>query len=185
MWSLARPEGVLEMLGVILGLVAALAIGVAAIGIIFVLGMRAKSPIVQGAIIWLGKHAFNRVQLKTAGTPGAYAAIIRHRGRVSGEAYETPVGAFAMDDTILIALPYGRSNWARNVLAAGEATLVFEGETFGVDSPEMIPLSTVETVFEPREQRMHRIFGVTDVLRLRRVQEPRTAPAARAMGVAA
>ena len=49
----------------------------------------------------------------------------------------------------------------------------------------MIPMSTVETVFEPREQRMHRIFGVTDVLRLRRVQERRTAPAARAMGVAA
>lgn len=156
------------MFVVVLGLVAALALGVAVIGLIFVLGMRTKSPIVQGGIIWLGKHAFNRVQLKTAGTAGAYAAIIRHRGRVSGEAYETPVGAFAMGDTILIALPYGRSQWSRNVLASGTATLVFEGETFQVDSPELIPLSTVETVFAPREQRMHRIFGVTDVLRLHR-----------------
>ena len=157
------------MFDVVLGLIAALALGVAAISLIFVLGMRTKSPIVQGGIIWLGKHAFNKVQLKTAGTPGAYAAIIRHRGRVSGEAYETPVGAFAMGDTILIALPYGRSQWSRNVLASGSATLVFEGETFQVDSPELIPLSTVETVFAPREQRMHRIFGVTDVLRMHRV----------------
>jgi len=159
------------MFGVVLGLVAALVLGVGVIGLIFVLGMRAKSPIVQGAIIWLGKHAFNKIQLKTAGTPGAYAAIIRHRGRVSGQAYETPIGAFAMGDTILIALPYGRSNWSRNVLASGSATLVFEGETFEVDSPELIPLSDVETVFEPREQRMHRIFGVTDVLRLHRVDD--------------
>ena len=164
------------MFGVVLGLIAALVLGVAAIGLIFVLGMRAKSPIVQGAIIWLGKHGFNRIQLKTAGTPGAYAAIIRHRGRVSGQTHETPVGAFAMGDTILIALPYGRSNWARNVLAAGTATLVFEGETFGVDSPELIPLTDVETVFAPREQRMHRIFGVEDVLRLRRVDRVVPAP---------
>ena len=54
------------------------------------------------------------------------------------------------------------------MLDGGSATLVFEGETFQVDSPELIPLSTVETVFVPGEQRMHRIFGVTDVLRLRR-----------------
>jgi hypothetical protein len=159
------------MFGMVLGLIAALVLGVAAVGIVFVLGMRAKSPIVQGAIIWLGKHAFNKVQLRTAGTPGAYAGIIRHRGRVSGQAYETPVGVFATGDTILIALPYGRSNWARNVLADGSAVLVHEGETFGVGSPELIPLATVETVFAPREQRMHRIFGVTDVLKLRRVDD--------------
>ena len=38
-----------------------------------------------------------------------------------------------------------------------------------MDSPALIPLSTVETVFVPGDQRMHRIFGVKDVLRLRRV----------------
>ena len=88
------------MFGVILGLSAALVLAVSAVGLVFVLGMRAKSPIVQGAIIWLGKHAFNKVQLRTAGTPGAYAAIIRHRGRVSGTAYETPVGVTATRRTV-------------------------------------------------------------------------------------
>ena len=157
------------MLGLVLGLAGAIIVGAAAIGVVFVLGMRAKSPRVQGAVIWLGKHAFNRVQMRTAGTPGAYAAIVRHRGRGSGQAYETPVGAVAFADGFLISLPYGRSNWARNVLAAGAAVLVYEGEAFDVDSPEIIPLTTVETVFAPGDQRMHRIFGVTDVLRLRRL----------------
>jgi hypothetical protein len=157
------------MPGVIFGLAGALIVAVAAIGVVFVMGMRAKSPLVQGAVIWLSKVAINRVQLRTAGTPGAYAALIRHRGRVSGQAYATPVGAVATDDGFLISLPYGRSNWARNVLASGTATLTHEGASYDVGSPEIIPLSTVERAFAPGDQRMHRIFGVTDVLRLRRV----------------
>ena len=91
---------------------------------------------------------------------------------------------FALDGTILIALPYGRSNWARNVLASGTATLVFEGETFPVDSPELIPMASVETVFAAREQRMHRIFAVTDVLRLRRVDAMAVTPTVAAIAVA-
>ncbi len=157
------------MLGMIVGLAGALIVTVAVVGLVFVLGMRAKSPIVQGAVIGLGKHGFNKIQLKTAGRPGAYAGIIRHTGRTSGRAYETPVGVVAIDDRFLISLPYGRSNWARNVLANGSAVLVFEGVTYDVDSPEIIPLATVATAFSRSDQRMHRIFGVTDVLRLRRV----------------
>lgn len=157
------------MFGLILGVAGALIVGVALVGAIFVVGMRTKSPIVQGAVIWLGKHVFNGRQMRTAGTPGAYAGIIRHCGRVSGQAYETPVGATVFEDGFIISLPYGRSNWARNVLAAGSATLVHEGQTFKVDEPEIIPVSMVARAFSAGDQRMHRIFGVTDVLRLRRV----------------
>lgn len=157
------------MFGVIVGVAGALLMAVAVVGLVFVLGMRSKSRLVQGAVIGLGKHGFNKIQLRTAGTPGAYAGIIRHTGRTSGRAYETPVGVVAQEDAFLISLPYGRSNWARNVLANGSAALVFEGVTYDVDSPEIIPLTTVETAFAPMDQRMHRIFGVTDVLRLRRV----------------
>ena len=157
------------MLGVIVGLAGALVVSVAVVGLVFVLGMRSKSRLVQGAVIGLGKHGFNKIQLKTAGNPGAYAGIIRHTGRTSGRAYETPVGVVATDGGFLISLPYGRSNWARNVLANGSAVLVFEGVTYDVDSPDIIPLANVATAFAPMDQRMHRIFGVTDVLRLRRV----------------
>lgn len=154
------------MVGVILGFVGAL---IVAIGVVFVLGMRAKSPLVQGAVIALGKHGFNRIGLRTAGQAGTSTARIHHRGRTSGRMYETPVGAVATDDGFLISLPYGlRSQWLRNVLASGSATLDHDGHSYEVGEPEMIPLKTVETLFGSGDQTMHRIFDVRQVLRLRR-----------------
>jgi hypothetical protein len=111
----------------------------------------------------------NPAQMRTAGTPGAYAGIIRARGRVSGRLIETPVGIVATDDAFLIALPYGtRAQWLRNVLAAGEATLVHEGGTHAVDHPELIQTSTVAHLFSPSDQRLFRMMRVNDCLRLRR-----------------
>ena len=160
------------MFGLILGIAGALILTMAAIGVVFVLGMRTRSPLVLGAVIWLTKHVFNPIGMKTAGQPGAYAARIIHRGRTSGRMYETPVGAVATADGFLISLPYGlKSNWLRNVLASGSATLVHEGHTYQVDQPEMIPLQSVEKAFGSSDQTMHSVFGLTEVLRLRRVEE--------------
>ena len=39
----------------------------------FFLGMRSKNPIVLGAVIWVSKTWLNKSQMRTAGTPGAYA----------------------------------------------------------------------------------------------------------------
>ena len=167
------------MLQVILTVAGILALAAVSISVLFVLGMRAKSPLVQVPIIWLGKHQFNKIALRTAGTPETGTSIVRHRGRTSGRTFETPVGVMATDDGFLIALPYGRrSNWLRNVLADGGATLVHHGETVEVEAPEIVPMSSVETAFAPREQRMHRIFHVTDALHLRRVASNEMAAAA-------
>jgi deazaflavin-dependent oxidoreductase (nitroreductase family) len=137
----------------------------------FFLGMRSKNPIVLGAVIWVSKVWFNKSQMRTAGTPGAYAGIIRHVGRVSGRAYETPVSPVATDDGYAIALVYGnRTSWLRNVLASGHATLVTEGETWEVDRPELVPMGTVERWFPAGEVRSLRRMRVVDALRLRRVR---------------
>jgi hypothetical protein len=136
-----------------------------------VLGLRFKSPLILGFLIWLAKRFMNPAQMRTAGTPGAYAGIIRARGRVSGRLIETPVGIVATDDGFLIALPYGtRAQWLRNVLAAGEATLVHEGGTYAVDHPELIETSTVAKLFSPSDQRLFRMMRVNDCLRLRRAE---------------
>ena len=87
----------------------------------FFFGMRSKNPIVLGAVIWVSKVWLNKSQMRTAGTPGAYAGIVRHVGRVSGRAYETPVSPVPTDDGYAIALVYGnRTSWLRNVLASGQ-----------------------------------------------------------------
>ena len=132
---------------------------------------RAKSPLILRPLIWLGKHGFNRVQMRTAGSPGAYAGIVRHRGRVSGRAYETPVGIIATEDGFLVTLPYGtQASWLRNVLAAGEAEFVTEGATYRVDQPELVPMRDVASRFSAADQRLTRVLAIDDCLRVRRVE---------------
>lgn len=89
-----------------------------AIGIVFMVGMRTKSPPVLHAVRRFNRAFTNPRAMKKAGTPGAYASVIRHVGRTTGRPYETPVEAFATDDGFLIALPYGSdADWLKNVLA--------------------------------------------------------------------
>jgi deazaflavin-dependent oxidoreductase (nitroreductase family) len=140
-----------------------------AIGIVFVAGMRTKSPRVLDPVRRTSR-AMKPLALKSAGTPGAYASVIRHAGRTTGRAYETPVGAMATDDGFVIALPYGpNTDWLKNVLASGSAIIVDEGYTYGVDRPEVVPIAEAGRYFTPQDQRAHRLFGVEQCLRVRRL----------------
>jgi deazaflavin-dependent oxidoreductase (nitroreductase family) len=135
----------------------------------FVFGMRAKSPVVLRAVRRFNRRFVNPRQMKTAGRPGAYAGVIRHVGRRSGRFYETPVGPFATGGGFVIALPYGTSsNWVKNVLAAGAATLVIEGQTYEVEQPQVVSLSDVLDVLPSKERRNLRLFRVEQALRARR-----------------
>jgi deazaflavin-dependent oxidoreductase (nitroreductase family) len=137
-------------------------------GIVFVTGMRAKSPAVVNGVRKLGR-AMRPLAIKSAGGPGASASVVHHVGRTSGRSYSTPVGAVPTDDGFVIALPYGLSaDWLKNVLASGSATITHDGSTSNVDRPEVIPLSAVEHQFSPNDQRAHRLFGVDQCLRVRR-----------------
>ena len=144
---------------------------VAAVGIVFVAGMRAKSPIVLNAVRRSGRVRRSRFVLKSSGTPGGIASVIRHVGRTSGRLYETPVQAVATDGELVIALPYGpTTDWVRNVVAAGSATIVHEGVTYDVDRPEVVAMSVVALRFAPEDQRTHRLFRVEQALLLRQTE---------------
>ena len=76
---------------------------------------------------------------------GAYAwllppwAIVLHRGRRSGREYRTPLLAFKRDRTLIIALLYGeRSEWLRNLNAAGDGYVIRGGRTLKVGPPRVI-----------------------------------------------
>lgn len=151
----------------------ALVVTGATLGILFLVGMRRKSPVALRGVIALSRALINPRQMRTAGQPGAYAAIIRHRGRVSGRSYETPIGAVATDGGFVVMLPYGRANWTRNVLAAGAAILVHEGATVDVVDPEVVPLASVADTLSASDKRMARLFRVDEALRLRRADAVR------------
>ena len=159
----------------IAGILGGLLFALLALGTVFLVSMRTKFPPVLTAVRRMNRAVWNPQALKTAGEPGATASVIRHVGRTSGTPYETPIGPYTADDGFVIALPYGSSpDWLKNVLAAGSALIVHEGNTYRVDRPELIP-SAVALVHVPRsEQRSLRLFGVDEFLRVRRVesQEP-------------
>jgi deazaflavin-dependent oxidoreductase (nitroreductase family) len=155
-------EKVLVAIGVV-------AVGVAAFFVAFLLGMRARSPRVLNTVRRVNRAFFNKMQMRSAGTPEAYAAVVHHRGRGSGTPYETPVGAEPTEDGFVIAMVYGtNSDWLKNVLAAGEAEITSEGETVAVDRPEVVPVDHVIDYFPAKTRRSLHRFGVTDAVRVRR-----------------
>lgn len=140
-----------------------------AVGVVL-LGVRHRYPPVVDAVRRFARDVGNPRLLKSAGRPGANAAILRHVGRTSGKSYETPVTAILTPGGFVIALPYGpTTDWLKNLTAAGSAALVHDGRTHVVDHPEVVPLHEAAQDFSPGERRMLRLFGVDECLRLHSV----------------
>jgi deazaflavin-dependent oxidoreductase (nitroreductase family) len=66
-------------------------------------------------------------------------ATIKHRGRKSGKAYETIVTAYRKGNLVAIALGHGKTDWVKNVLAAGEADLHFIRRDVHLVNPRIVP----------------------------------------------
>jgi deazaflavin-dependent oxidoreductase (nitroreductase family) len=157
------------MAAVVVRTARALIAGLALLGAVFVLGMRRKwAPVLKA--VRRSSRATQDIALRTAGTSGADASIIRHVGRRSGRSYETPVRAVRTQDGFAVALPYGTTaDWLKNVLADGAATIAYDGQAYSVDEPRVIPLAEVSSAFSASNRRAHRLFGVTQCLVVRRV----------------
>ena len=123
------------------------------------------------AIRRLNRRVTNPRVMKTAGRPGASASVIRHKGRISGKPYETPVGVIETGDDLLITLPYGTTaDWLKNVTAEGSAEMVHEGRTFRVEHPEVVPAALVASQQTRQERFSQRLYGIDSVLRLRKTE---------------
>lgn len=110
------------------------------------------------------------IAMRSAGTEQSTTSVVRHTGRRSGRSYATPVVAVEHDDSFLIALPYGeRTDWMKNVLANGTATVVTHGQTYEVDQPQVIPMTEATRYFRPKEQKLHRRFAVDTCLQVHRM----------------
>ena len=108
--------------------------------------------------------------LRSAGKQGSSTSVVRHVGRKTGRSYGTPVVAVDHDGTVYIALPYGeRTDWLKNVLVTGSATVVSGGDRYDVDRPEVIPMAEATGFFGAKEQRLQRRFGVETCLRVHRI----------------
>jgi deazaflavin-dependent oxidoreductase (nitroreductase family) len=142
-------------------------LGAATLGAAWLVGMRNKQSAVVRMQRKVNRRLLNPRQMATAGTPGAYAAVVHHIGRRSGTQYRTPVGVAATDDGFVIGLVYGsQADWVQNLLAAGSGLLTHEGTTYVVDHPEVVPVDSVVHAFPAEELRSLRLVNVQECLRL-------------------
>lgn len=141
------------------------------IAIAYVLGIRFRSSTVQNAARHFHHTVGNPLQMRSAGAPGTYTSVIRHRGRTTGRIYETPVWAVPTEDGFVIRIVYGsRTDWLKNVLASGEAVIIQEGHSYPVDRPEIVPIESVRSYFPQVIHGIDRLIHVDECLRVRRVE---------------
>lgn len=68
--------------------------------------------------------------------------VIKHRGRTSGTPYETIVTSYRKGNVLAVLLAHGKTNWVKNVLAAGEADVhLFRGDV-KITNPRVLPAGT-------------------------------------------
>jgi deazaflavin-dependent oxidoreductase (nitroreductase family) len=141
---------------------------------LLVAGLRWKLSPVLTTIRRMNRSVTNPRVMRTAGSAGTPTSVIQHIGRKSGRAYATPVDIVPTRTGFLIALPYGtQADWLRNVLAAGSATVVTNGERLAVGGPTVVATADVADLIPGRTLRTLRLFGVNECLHLEK--EPSSA----------
>jgi deazaflavin-dependent oxidoreductase (nitroreductase family) len=154
-------------MGMIIALLATIVVGLVALAGVFIGGMRAKWPPVTDRVRGMNRRFLNPREMEDAGKPGAFAEVLRHTGRTTGQVHETPMTILPTDDGFVIALVYGRrTQWLKNVLAAGRAEVVREGVTYAVDRPEVVSTNEMAPYFSRSDQRMSSLLRVDECLRL-------------------
>lgn len=95
------------------------------------------------------------------GAMGDEILAITVKGRKSGKVYSTPIG-YLRDGETIIALSRG-TNWIKNALAAGEATLEIKGQPIKVRVEAVTDQAERERIFglyqRDRVKNFSRLFG--------------------------
>ncbi|WP_238559644.1 MULTISPECIES: nitroreductase/quinone reductase family protein [Mycobacterium ulcerans group] len=118
------------------------------------------------AIRRFNRAVLNPAMLTMAGSAHWYASVIHHQGRTTGRAYATPVVAERVGDQFYIPLPYGRTDWCANVMAAGECTVEHKGRRYRTTAPAVIGFAVAAPFISARSRRTFRLYKVRSFLRL-------------------
>ncbi len=82
----------------------------------------------------LNKRFFNPREVRKGERP-----VVTHVGRSSGTFYRTPLDAHPTKGGYVLVVRYGPdSDWVRNILSVGTATLRVDGEEHQLDSPRLV-----------------------------------------------
>ncbi|MGE5694502.1 MAG: nitroreductase family deazaflavin-dependent oxidoreductase [Candidatus Sericytochromatia bacterium] len=87
-------------------------------------------------------------------------ATIKHRGRKSGKQYETVVNAYRKGDVLAVMLGHGKTDWVKNILAAGEADVRLFRSDVHITNPRIVPAGTDDPTLPWIARRAARSMGV-------------------------
>jgi len=123
---------------------------------------------------------FNRVILNRVLGPAAGRlppfGIVVHRGRRSGREYRTPVLMFRQPNGYVIALTFGVGDWVRNVVDAGECTLITRGRSYHMTQPRLVHDEQQRAILPAILRFAGEVGNVSDFLYLQ--DDPLASPAA-------
>ena len=110
----------------------------------------------------INRRVFNPREVKRGQWP-----VLTHVGRTSGTVYRTPLEAHPIEGGYLFVLMYGaRSDWARNVLAAGEARLTVDDRELALTNPRLIPREAARALVPDAVKLPQRLFRVSEFLQM-------------------
>ena len=116
------------------------------------------------AIARTNRYWINPIARRLAGKVPPFI-LIRHVGRTSGKPYETPVWAFRRSSGFIIALTYGeRTDWLRNLRAAGTCEAIYRHRTYELAYPEVVHGDPRDQPLPWIVQQGLRVMGVRDFL---------------------
>ncbi len=121
-------------------------------------------PLVRDSIRQFNKWFYNPLMLTFAGR--RVYAVVKHVGRRSGQPYATPVFAEETEDGFIIPLPYGETDWLRNVLAAGECTIRWRSVNYRVGHPVILDADEALPAFPLAARATLRLVGIKHYLSL-------------------
>ena len=93
--------------------------------------------------------------------------VLRHRGRVSGRIYATPLGMRPLGNTFVMPRTFGKNAaWYRNTLAAGWCAVTYLGRDYTLIAPEIVDYAAAAPAFPRYELLQFRLVGINEYLRL-------------------
>ena len=97
---------------------------------------------------WVLRHTLNPVVLGLARAGRGPFSLVRHVGRRTGRAYETPLLLARVREGFVAELTYGEDvDWYRNVVAAGGGGLLVGGVSYRIASVEGYPTEAGRRAF--------------------------------------
>jgi deazaflavin-dependent oxidoreductase (nitroreductase family) len=130
-------------------------------------------PRIRRAWLTLIKHTLNPLTRWLARSSIGPFSLIRHVGRRSGKAYESPLIVAPIRGGFMIELTYGPDvDWHKNIVAAGGCTVVRRGQAYEIDRIARVDTATGLAAFPPSQRFVLRLFRRTHFEQLLVRQQP-------------